>query len=134
MGLFSGSKSNSTTTTTTINHDDDQMLNNSGNGLQILGSDRAVIDVNYLSDGVAKAAIEEAGIFAETASSFASGVLKSNTSFMKDIFKSNNNLMSSVLSASPNTKATPNDGMVKVLAFGSVAVIGAVLVLGAVKS
>lgn len=130
MGLFGGG--NSSSSTTTINHDDDLNAANYGNGLQIFGSEQAVIDVNYLSEGVAKAAIAEAGMFAETAANFSSDMQKSNNQLVKSVLGAMSGSVESAISAAGGQSAK-NEKMVRIITFASVGTIAVVLMLGAYK-
>lgn len=115
MGLFGGNKSSSTTN----NFDDDQQAANYGDGLQILGREDANINVDYLADDVAKAFINEAGLFAETAAEFS-----------RNSQVNNNDLVNTVL-ASAGGSSAKNENMVRLVTYASVATIAAVLILGA---
>lgn len=119
MGLFGSTKT--TSTSNNYNYDDDQQAANYGDGLQILGADDANITVDYLADDVAKAALAEAGMFAETAAQFS-----------QNMQVNNNDLVNSVISAAGG-QSVQNEKMVRLVTFISIGTVAGVLLLGAWK-
>lgn len=124
MGLFGGD-SKSTSNTTNNNYDEDMQAANYGDGLQLLVKDDASVTVDYLSDDVAKAAIAEAGMFAEMSGGMSERMLDT-------AIAANSSAVDKAVAAAGGASAQ-TDKTMKILTYASVATIAAVLIIGARK-
>lgn len=124
MGLFGGGNSSSTSNTT--NNDNDHNTANYGDGLTVSNQDAGVVTVNYLGEDLAVAAIEEAGMFAETVAAWGADAQKANIDLVEGVLGNTKSMFDSALGsingllAQGTGRADPNksDSTNKMMLFG----------------